>query len=502
MSTPEILVVAAYLGVLGVLSSYGLHRLFIVWSCWRTRDRGPAPGLLGELPRVTVQLPVFNERNVIERLIDAACALEWPADRLEIQVLDDSTDETTAVARRRAATWRSRGVDITVLHRTDRRGFKAGALEAGTAVAKGEFLAVFDADFVPQPDFLARAMPYFAGTSPGPGTKGIGMVQARWGHLNEEDLLLTQLSALLLDGHFVLEHTARNRTGRFFNFNGTAGIWRRQAILDAGGWEHDTLTEDLDLSYRAQLAGWQFSFLGDLVVPAELPADMRAFKLQQHRWAKGTLQAARKLTGRLLRSEQPWAVKLEALLHLYNNLAYPLVLVLALLMPLAVAARGHGSLSEALLLDLPAFLLATGSVALFYARAEADAHGRWLDKAWRLPLVMALGIGMSVNQTRAVLEGVFGKDLTFRRTPKAGDAASRRRLYRLPVGWAPLVELALAAWFLGGMAHAVANGWYASLPFMALFGWGFGYVGLASVAQALRPRLERRLPAAGPRTAA
>lgn len=497
MTTPESLVVAAYVGVLMVLSAYGLHRLWVAAAYWRTRLVNPKPGLLGELPVVTVQLPIFNERNVVERLIDTACELDWPRDRLEIQVLDDSTDDTTRVARERTDHWRGLGVDIQVLHRTDRTGFKAGALEAGTAVARGSFLAVFDADFLVPSDFLRRLVPHFESASA--GDRGIGMVQARWGHLNESANLLTRLSALLLDGHFVLEHTARNRTGRFFNFNGTAGVWRRQAIVDAGGWHHDTLTEDLDLSYRAQLAGWDFVFLRDLVAPAELPDDMRAFKLQQHRWAKGTLQTARKLSGTILRSDQPWRVKIEAMVHMSSNLAYPGVLLLAVLMPLAVTFRGHGTLTETLLLDLPAFLLATCSVALFYALAEHQAHGSWRDKAWRLPLVMSLGIGMSVNQTRAVIEGLFGKDITFRRTPKAGDAPHQR--YRLPGGWTPYVELLLAVWLAVGFAHAAVNGWWASLPFMALFGTGFAYVGIESMRQ-IQPRRRREPKAVGPRTAA
>ncbi len=479
MRPEEQAIIGAYLAVIALLSAYGLHRFYISAVYQRFRLAHPRPLAAGAHPIVTVQLPVFNERNVVERLIDAACALHWPADRLEIQVLDDSTDDTTDVARAAAARWRARGVDVKVLHRTDRTGFKAGALEAGAAVAKGELLAVFDADFLPPPDFLARAVPYFDGFGD-QGPQRIGMVQARWGHLNEGANLLTRLAATLLDGHFVVEHTARHRSGRFFNFNGTAGIWRRACIADAGGWQHDTLTEDLDLSYRAQLRGWRFVFLRDQVVPAELPADMRAYKIQQHRWAKGTMQTARKLARPILLSDQPTRVKAEALVHLSSNLAYPLVIVMALLLPLAVAARGHGDLAEALFLDLPAFVLASVSIAVFYMLAERDAWpGAWRSRLWRIPLTMALGIGMAVNQTRAVVEGLFGRDVTFARTPKAGEQTLRR--YRLAVGWTPLFELGFAAYYAAAIGWALAQGYWASLPFMLLFGWGFAFVGWSSL---------------------
>ena len=471
--------IAVYLLLLAALSAYGLHRLFILWLYERHREDGPQPGVLDELPVVSVQLPVFNERLVVERLIDAACQLDWPADKLQVQVLDDSTDDTVALSRAVAERWRGRGIDIEVLHRTDRTGFKAGALAAGTAVAKGELLAVFDADFVPGPDFLRNVVPHFQ-VDP-----KVGMVQARWGHLNEHGGLLTRLEAVLLDGHFVLEHTARHRSGRFFNFNGTAGVWRRACIADAGGWQHDTLTEDLDLSYRAQLAGWQFTFLRDEVVPAELPADMPAFKTQQHRWAKGTVQTARKLLVRLLTGALPLRVKLEAAVHLTNNFAYPLVLALAVLLPPTILLRGRSGLGELLLIDLPAFFLSSISVAIFYIAAEREAHGTAWGRIWRVPLVMALGIGMAVNQTRAVVEGVFGRDVTFVRTPKGGQvdgqSGKAARGYLADIGWTPIIELVLFAYYAVSVGVVIANGWFASLPFLLLFGFGFGYVGLNSV---------------------
>ena len=490
MEPSALLVLAAYLLAVGLLSVYGVHRLLLVGLYRRHRDRPPTPlstGLLaaGGLPVVTVQLPVFNEPAVVERLVDAACALDWPADRLEVQVLDDSDDQTTALAEAAAARGRARGVEVRVLRRSDRKGYKAGALAHGAAQARGELLAVFDADFLPAPDFLRRTVPYFDGFGPGPHR--VGMVQARWGHLNEGRNLLTRLAAVLLDGHFVVEHTARHRSGRFFNFNGTAGIWRKDCVQDAGGWQHDTLTEDLDLSYRAQLRGWRFVFLRDEVVPAELPADLRAYKLQQHRWAKGTMQTARKLLPALLGGALPTAVRLEALAHLGSNLAYPLVLAMALLMPLAVAARGQGELMPTLLLDLPIFLLSTASIAAFYAQAERDAWpSAWRGRLWRIPFAMALGIGMAVNQTRAVVEGLFGRDLTFRRTPKRGDGAARLDggawEPRLPMDWTTAAELGLALYYALAVGVAVDRGLWASLPFLLLFGLGFGFVGLGSLA--------------------
>lgn len=464
-----------YLGVVGLLCLHGLHRLQVLWSYFRFRHRVPQAGpAVAEQPTVTVQLPVFNEAAVVQRLIDAACRLDWPRDRLQIQVLDDSTDETTSLAIARAEHWRLRGLDIEVLRRTDRTGFKAGALAAGVGHARGDLLAIFDADFVPEPDFLRCLVPHFL------GSPEVGMVQARWGHLNVEANLLTRLSSVLLDGHFVLEHTTRNRSGCFFNFNGTAGMWRAACIADAGGWQHDTVTEDLDLSYRAQLRGWRFVYLQDHIVPAELPSSMRAFKVQQHRWAKGTLQTARKLLPTILRADLPAKVKLEAAVHMTANLAYPAVLLLAILMPASVLLRGRSDLQRFFMVDLPVFFGATGSVLAFYCVSQVEGWGSLRGRLGRVVGALALGIGLSVSQTRAVWAGLTSADATFVRTPKTGEAGVSR--YRSRLDWTPAVELALALYFAVAVAQAVTRGWYASLPFLLLFGLGFGYVGLASVA--------------------
>ena len=370
MSSFEIAVVAAYGLVLLVLSVYGSHRYRMAFLYYRHKYKLPTPkGTMAALPRVTVQLPIFNELYVVERLIDSVCRIDYPRDLFEMQVLDDSTDETQGIARARVEQWKQQGVDVVYIHRVDRTGFKAGALENGLHQAKGEFVAVFDADFVPAPDFLKRTVPFFVDPK-------VGMVQVRWGHLNREFSILTQAQSLLLDGHFIIEHTARNRSGCFFNFNGTAGIWRRGTITDAGGWQHDTLTEDLDLSYRAQIKGWQFIFLPEIISPAEVPVDMNAFKSQQHRWAKGSIQTAKKLLPKILRSDLPYAVKREAFFHLSNNVAHLLMVLVSLLMPLSMVVRfSHGSIHA--VAHLPFFVTAT-CVCFFYVASQRESSRRHL----------------------------------------------------------------------------------------------------------------------------
>src|SRR3954470_9886957 len=326
MTPAETLTLAAYFFVVIVLAIYGWHRYYLVYLYMSNRDKEPKIGpALDPLPVVTIQLPLYNEMYVAERLIDAVCAIDYPRERLEIQVLDDSTDETRSIAELAARRYAAQGIDIKYIHRLDRTGYKAGALEAALKVARGEFVGIFDADFIPTADFLNQLIPHFRDPK-------VGMVQARWGHINQDYSLLTKIQAILLDGHFVLEHGGRNRAGCFFNFNGTAGVWRRAAIDAAGGWQHDTLTEDLDLSYRAQLLGWRFVFLPHLVSPAEVPVEMNSFKSQQHRWAKGSIQTCMKLLPTILRSKQPLKVKVEAFFHLTANFNYLLRCALSVLM--------------------------------------------------------------------------------------------------------------------------------------------------------------------------
>jgi cellulose synthase/poly-beta-1,6-N-acetylglucosamine synthase-like glycosyltransferase len=487
MSTLELSVVVAYASLLCVLSLYGLHRYAMTYLYFRHKYRLAAPkGRFETLPRVTIQLPIFNEMYVTERLIDAVARIAYPRDLLEIQVLDDSTDETQGIARACVERHRLSGLDIQYVHRTDRTGFKAGALEHGLGLAKGELVAIFDADFIPDPDFLERTVHHF--TDP-----EVGLVQTRWGHLNRAYSRLTEAQAVMLDGHFMVEHCARSRSGRFFNFNGTAGIWRRKAIEDGGGWQHDTLTEDMDLSFRSQLFGWKFVYLPHLVTPAELPVDMNAFKAQQHRWAKGSIQTALKLLGTIRRSDQPKEVRREAIFHLTANLAYLLMIPLAILLPITVVVRvSHGAL-EVILLDIPFFMAATVSVAVFYAVAQREQGRSLWQSVKHLPFVMALGIGLSVNQARAVVEALMGYETGFTRTPKhgvksPGDSVARKR-YKAAVTFQPIVEIGLAAYMTYGVMFLIDRGVYWSLPFLFLFQFGFAYVGLSSLYEGLRGRL-------------
>jgi cellulose synthase/poly-beta-1,6-N-acetylglucosamine synthase-like glycosyltransferase len=448
----------------------------------KNKDKVPLPPApLAELPRVTVQLPIFNEMYVADRLIGAVCELDYPRELLEIQVLDDSTDETRDIAELAVRRYASKGFDIKYLHRVDRIGFKAGALEAGLKEASGEFIAIFDADFVPPEDFLMRTLPHFE-TDP-----KIGMVQARWGHINQDYSLLTKIQAMLLDAHFVLEHGGRNRAGCFFNFNGTAGIWRREVIPDAGGWQHDTLTEDLDLSYRAQLRGWRFVFLPDLVSPAEVPVEMNSFKSQQHRWAKGSIQTCMKLLPRILRSNLPLGVKAEAFFHLSANFNYLLMSVLSILMFPSMYVRYSMGWTEMMLIDIPLFAAATLSFCNFYMVSQRELYPDWKTRLKYLPFLMSIGIGLCVNNTRAVIEAIFGKQSEFARTPKYGIERDSDewvgKKYHQSVGVQPMIELALGFYFTATVFYALANGIYGTLPFLMLFQVGFLYTGLLSILQ-------------------
>jgi len=474
------LLTTAYLGILAVLGVYGLHRVSLLWRFrWRERDAVPEADATDEAPRVTIQLPLYNERTVAARLIRAVGELDWPREALEIQVLDDSTDETREIAEREVERLVERGLDARVVRRGDRAGYKAGALDHGMDAAEGELFCIFDADFLPQPDFLRSTVPAFADPR-------IGMVQARWDHVNRDESRLTRAQSTLLDGHFVIEHKVRHDDGLYFNFNGTAGIWRRQTIEDAGGWQHDTLTEDLDLSYRAQLAGWRFRYLPMVCAPAEVPPTITSFKSQQHRWAKGSVQVARKLAGPIWRAKVPLRVKLEAAAHLTGNTGYPVVLLLALLLPLSIREQSRG----ADWWHLALFVLCTLSVLLFYETSQRAVGRRLVERLADVPAAMALGIGMCVSQTRAVIEGAFQDTGEFVRTPKRGDT-SRAPSYRAVLRGMPGVELFLAAWFLWGVFGAVELEMWGSLPFLLLFLWGFAWVGASSLADWLRASVKR-----------
>jgi len=459
---------------------YGLHRYVIVYLFFKNRHRAPKPaGAFAQLPRVTVQLPVFNELYVVERLLKSVAALDYPRELLQIQLLDDSTDETTALAAKNVAELKAAGLDIELIHRADRTGFKAGALENGMRTCTGEFILILDADFVPKPDMLQRTVPYF--TDP-----KIGMIQTRWGHLNRTYSLLTRVQAMFLDGHLLLEQTARSRSGRFFNFNGTAGLWRRSCIADSGGWQHDTLTEDLDLSYRAQLKGWRFVFLADLVTPAELPVDMNGFKSQQHRWTKGSIQTCRKLLPIVWRADLPLLVKLEATAHLTSNYAYLLLFCLCLLMH--PSTGGVTNWWRMVLVDIPIFLSASMPAAVFYLCCQRELYPRtWWKEILYMPALLALGVGLAVNNARAVLEAMLGHQSDFTRTAKYGIQSKtqswKRARYSPLKSMLPFLELAFAAYFTHYLIFALEEGQWLAVPFLLLFAAGFAYVGLCSIAQ-------------------
>ena len=487
-----------YFIVMIILAGYGLHRYALVYMYYRNRKNRTTepPAQFQELPRVTIQLPIYNEQYVIDRLVESICKLDYPKDKLDIQVLDDSTDETVKVAQGVVDRYAALGHPITYIHRTNREGFKAGALQNGLPTAKGDLIAIFDADFVPPEDWLMRVVHHFSDPK-------IGMVQTRWTHLNRNYSFLTEVEAILLDGHFVLEHGGRSRSHVFFNFNGTAGMWRRQAIADAGGWEHDTLTEDTDLSYRAQLAGWKFKYLQDVECPAELPIEMTAFKTQQARWAKGLIQTGKKILPKVFKSKAPFHVKVEAFYHLSANLSYPLMIVLSTLLMPAMIIRSFGGWFQMLVIDLPLFLASTFSISSFYLVSQKELFPRrWPRTFLFLPFLMALGIGLTLTNTRAVIEALLGIKSAFKRTPKyrvqsKADKALGQK-YRRRLGLVPWLELLVGTYFVGMCLYAFTSGNYWTIPFLLLFVLGYWYTGLMSL---LQGRFERRSGAAPePRT--
>ncbi|MFT5369618.1 MAG: cellulose synthase/poly-beta-1,6-N-acetylglucosamine synthase-like glycosyltransferase [Candidatus Latescibacterota bacterium] len=482
----QTLLLAIYTVSLGLLMIVSLHRHIMVRLYFKYHDRIPKLNTWFQaLPRVTVQLPVYNEMYVVERLIRAVAALEYPKDRLEIQVLDDSTDETTAIASRCVQELQQTGLDIVLVCRKDRVGYKAGALAEGLRLAKGELVAVFDADFVPSTDFLQKTVHHF--TRP-----EVGLVQARWSHLNRDFSLLTKVQAIYLDGHFVMEHGARSRAGLFFNFNGTAGVWRKSCIEAVGGWQHDTLTEDLDLSYRAQLAGWEFLYLQDVVTPAEVPVEVNAWKSQQFRWAKGSVQTAKKLLGPVLASSLPWRVKGEAAFHLLTNFSYLLMAIVSILIFPAIVLRENLGWYRVLLVDLPLFAGATGVISRFYIYAQSEIYQDWKTRLKYLPAVLAFGMGVSLNNSLGVLQALVGYETAFYRTPKyqvvgKGDGWLGKQ-YGLRKNLMSYIEVGLGCYLIAAMVYASLKGLYFPIPFLGLFSFGFFYVGGLSLWQGVRRR--------------
>jgi cellulose synthase/poly-beta-1,6-N-acetylglucosamine synthase-like glycosyltransferase len=477
-----------YFAVMIILAFYGIHRYTMCYLYFKyKKNYNPnPPNHFDDLPRVTVQLPIFNEQFVIDRLIEAVCAMEYPSDKLDIQVLDDSTDETQQVAAGIVARYAALGHPIEYIHRTNRYGFKAGALHAGLKIAKGEFVAIFDADFVPPPDWLMKVIHHFA-------EPGIGMVQTRWSHMNRNYSMLTQIEAILLDGHFIIEHGARVRTGDFFNFNGTAGMWRIQAIADGGGWQHDTLTEDTDLSYRSQIAGWKFKYLPEVECPSELPIEMTAFKTQQARWAKGLIQTSIKVLPLMFKSDAPRKIKIEAVYHLTANLSYPLMVIMTVFLMPAMIVRAYQGWFQMLLFDVPLFTASTASIGVFYLMAERELFPKtWMKTFLYLPFLMALGIGLTVTNTKAVMEALFGIKSAFVRTPKYRVAKkgekSQAAKYRKRLVLAPWIEVFIGFYFFLAILYTFSNNNYFTAPFLILFVIGYWYTGLMSL---LQGRFER-----------
>ena len=478
------LFIISYFSLLFYVSFYGVHLYWMVYLYLRHRRREVAPktGAIGResFPMVTVQLPFYNEKRVAIRLIEAVLAFDWPRDRLEIQILDDSTDETSeliedylGIQAKRRLEKDELGPSFSYHHRTERTGFKAGALAEGLQMALGEFVAVFDADNLPDPDFLKANLPFFNDVR-------IGMVQARWGFLNRNESLLCRAQALFLDAHFTVEQQARCLGGLLFNFNGTAGVWRRKTIDQAGGWRCDTLTEDLDLSMRAQLAGWKLLYNHAHVVPTELPNRLSGFKSQQYRWSKGAVETAIKLLPTILRSSLPIRVKVASFFHLTSKSISPALLGLALLLVPALMFRLESGLTRLLLIDLPIFLAGTGSMSIFYGLAyRAHSPRKRFSDIAVLPWLTSIGIALAVNNSRAFFSAIFGRRTAFIRTPKSGSTDRRRRLipsaYKGSRDHALTIEAFLALYSLTAMAVAVNLALWFTLPFLATFFVGFSY---------------------------
>ncbi|MBD3402853.1 glycosyltransferase [candidate division GN15 bacterium] len=474
------LFLVGYFFLLFYIAFYGAHLYWLIRLYLKHRhERYPTPPPADKLPVVTVQLPIYNERYVVTRLIRSITAFDWPKDRLEIQVLDDSDDDTSTRAADEVARWQAEGFDIHHIRRSHRTGFKAGALADGMTSARGEFVAIFDADNVPHPDFLNKTIPHFQNDR-------IGLVQARWSFLNRDESLLCRAQALFLDSHFYIEQAARSRGGLFMNFNGTAGVWRAAAITEAGGWQSDTLTEDLDLSYRAQMAGWRMRFLEDVEVPTELPSSIRAFKAQQFRWTKGAIETGRKVLGKLIRSDQPVRIKLASCWHLTQKTIALALLLLSIMLVPALYIRAEGGMLKLLLIDLPIFLLGTGSMSLFYSLAyrRSKQAGTAITNLV-LPVLTSIGIALSVNNSLAIIAALTGRHKSFVRTPKTGTtgrlALSLSSDYRVPFDLSVRAELFFACYAFGAILLAMVTGLYMSVPYLTTFAVGFTFFSYLSL---------------------
>lgn len=492
MSIGAILVLVIHYSLVSILCLYGAHRVYHSLKAKRLMRRikhMPVPHGLSSMnyPYVTVQAPMYNEKFVAARIIDAVAAFDYPKDRLQIQIIDDSTDESIEIVAQRVAYYKSLGLDIDHVRRKNRAGYKAGALADAMDSVKGEFIAIFDADFIPNPDFLLKTLPYFT-------HENVGLVQTRWAYLNSRKNMLTRIQSVMLDAHFGIEQVTRYGLKAFFNFNGTAGIWRKKTIIDAGGWRADTLTEDTDLSYRAQIKGWEFIYRPEIECPSEIPEDMSAFKIQQHRWAKGAIEVMKKLLPTIWAADIPKKVKVEATFHLTGNLSYLLMFIdsLFFLLP-TVHIRENMAPNPLVWLDLPIFAFASLSHAWFFLSSQNRLYGKMMNKIMIMPALLATSIGLGVNNGRAVIEALIGHKTGFARTPKTGTGETEfsvMKSYKAnSQNWANYLEIALGALYFSFLIWALLKAYWVVVPFLLLFTIGFFYIGLLS----LRERLQNKV---------
>ncbi len=483
------LLLVPYFTLLGILAIYGAHRFAVIRGYLKYRNRVPQEPAqrFEQLPRVTIQLPLFNERNVVDQLMEGVLRIRYPRELLEIQVLDDSTDDTHPYTEALVARLKEQGHPIEYVHRTNRTGYKAGALQEGMAKARGEFMAVFDADFIPPEDYLEKTIHFFADPK-------VGVVQTRWTYLNRDHNLLTEVQALMLDGHFALEHVARFGQGLFFNFNGTAGILRRVMIEDAGGWQHDTLTEDSDLSYRAQLKGWRFVYLPWMECPSELPVDTYGFQVQQQRWAKGLTQVAMKLLPAIMKAPIGWREKVEAWFHLTPNISYPLMVIVSAMMLPVMMVRFYIGWEQMVMVDVPMIVCSFWSVVSFYLLAEKVLYpNNWKRAIFILPFLLAMGVALTISNTKAVIEALMRKQSSFVRTPKYAPKAAGARLavaYKRKSGWLPFAEIGMGLFFLGMVGYCIEVMNFFALPFLSIFVSGYLWAGCSTLWQEYQAKLK------------
>lgn len=487
----EQFILVTYITSLSILFIFGSHGFIMIYYYLKFRYRKPREaGEITQYPVVTVQLPVYNELYVVGRLIDASCAMVYPKEKLEIQVLDDSTDDTVEVVATTVERYRKQGFDIKHIRRVNRTGFKAGALREGMKTARGEYIAIFDADFIPKRDFLLKTIPHMV------NDPRVGMVQTRWEHLNFDYSLLTRTQAMALDGHFVIEQSVRNKVGLFINFNGTAGVWRRSCIEDAGNWQSDTLTEDLDLSYRAQLRGWRFIYLNNVTSPAELPSEINALKSQQFRWTKGAIETARKILPEVWKSGLPLRVKIHGTFHLTNNIVFPFI-VLAGILNVPLVFIKHSGMYNEYFTFMSVFVFAFIGSFLFYLFSQRDVYADWRRRLFLFPVFMAGSMGFAVNNSRAVIEGLFHKRSEFVRTPKYSiqekkDSWSGKHYAPVKLNATVIVEIVLAVYCLVGVVASIYFLEIAAIPFQLLFFSGFTIVSVLSIRHA---RIARQISA-------